>query len=313
MDWLLHLLGSIYSVIEVPIFWILSVFFRKYKTCSRLNRYKRWAIITGCTDGIGKAFCFELASYGFNLILLSRNTEKLTSLQSTLKKDFPTNQFLFQRIDFANFSSKDQKELIALLKSSAVCNEIGVLINNVGASRAYPGKYLTQRESDRDSMLSVNVAAMKKMIDIVLPIMLKNEVSSKDGRKGAIVNISSLLSLVPPAKFCLYQATKAFVDKFTEGLHYEYKKKGIDFQVQFPGFVATNMTKLKPIPLLVCSPENYAARGVNCIGCGLYEVPHPIHKPLYFLIKLFPYSFISLFVRLQFRVINRMLNYDRVL
>ena len=39
-----------------------------------------WAVVTGCTEGIGKAFCFELASLGFNLVLVSRNGSKLEAL-----------------------------------------------------------------------------------------------------------------------------------------------------------------------------------------------------------------------------------------
>ena len=39
-----------------------------------------WAIVTGCTEGIGKAFCFVLADLGFNLVLVSRNEKKLEAL-----------------------------------------------------------------------------------------------------------------------------------------------------------------------------------------------------------------------------------------
>jgi 17beta-estradiol 17-dehydrogenase / very-long-chain 3-oxoacyl-CoA reductase len=51
----------------------------KFGTKVTVERYGKgsWAVVTGCTDGIGKAFALELASRGFNLVLISRNIDKL--------------------------------------------------------------------------------------------------------------------------------------------------------------------------------------------------------------------------------------------
>jgi len=67
------------------LFRALCAFFTFLKiTFSRLtpqwiDKYGKgsWAIVTGCTEGIGKAFCFELADLGFSLVLVSRNPSKL--------------------------------------------------------------------------------------------------------------------------------------------------------------------------------------------------------------------------------------------
>ena len=50
------------------------------------DRYGKgsWTVVTGCTEGIGKAFCFELAKLGFNLVLISRNSSKLEKLSGPL-------------------------------------------------------------------------------------------------------------------------------------------------------------------------------------------------------------------------------------
>ena len=54
----------------------------KFGTKVTVERYGpkgSWAVVTGCTDGIGKAFALELASRGFNLVLISRNIDKLNA------------------------------------------------------------------------------------------------------------------------------------------------------------------------------------------------------------------------------------------
>lgn len=69
-----------------------------YKTCNNvltfvcglgsvdMASYGRWAIITGCTDGIGKAYTDELAKQGINLVLISRSLEKLSQQSANLIK-----------------------------------------------------------------------------------------------------------------------------------------------------------------------------------------------------------------------------------
>jgi len=54
--------------------WLYAAFLRKPKD---LRNYGSWAIVTGATDGIGKALAFELASKGLNLVLVGRNPSKL--------------------------------------------------------------------------------------------------------------------------------------------------------------------------------------------------------------------------------------------
>jgi len=60
--------------------------FAKYCLLPRKNLKSRysggWAVITGASDGIGKAFAFELAKEGFNIVLIGRNAEKLANVSS---------------------------------------------------------------------------------------------------------------------------------------------------------------------------------------------------------------------------------------
>ena len=60
----------------------------KAKKDNFVKKYGRWAVVTGCTQGIGKAYAMELAKRGMNLVLISRNKTKLEDFEKQLKKDY---------------------------------------------------------------------------------------------------------------------------------------------------------------------------------------------------------------------------------
>ena len=53
-----------------------------------VNMYGKWAVITGCTQGIGKSYVEELARRGMNLVLISRNQSKLEYLEKQIKSNY---------------------------------------------------------------------------------------------------------------------------------------------------------------------------------------------------------------------------------
>ena len=81
--------------------------------------------MTGCTDGIGKAYSVELAKLGMNLVLVSRTKSKLDSLKADLEKDFGINSIVLA-IDLTHPTAANWKELEAVLTS----NGVGLVINN---------------------------------------------------------------------------------------------------------------------------------------------------------------------------------------
>lgn len=62
--------------------WVHAAFFRLEKN---LTDYGSWALVTGATDGIGKAIAFELANKGLNLLLLGRNQDKLQDVSNSIR------------------------------------------------------------------------------------------------------------------------------------------------------------------------------------------------------------------------------------
>src|SRR4030081_2652349 len=88
----------------------------------------KYSLVTGGTSGIGKAFCFALAEKGYNLIIVSNNTERLKAIQAELEKKFESIKIIIKECDLRNV--KNVYELCEFCINSHL--EINILINNAG-------------------------------------------------------------------------------------------------------------------------------------------------------------------------------------
>jgi 17beta-estradiol 17-dehydrogenase / very-long-chain 3-oxoacyl-CoA reductase len=178
-----------------------------------------WALVTGSTDGIGKAYACALAEQGLNIVLVSRSPVKLEHVASEIETKYKVKT---KTVDI-DYSSSDEK-YIPRLEEDLKDLEIGVLVNNVGMSYQFPDEFLALGNKRMKDMIAINITALNAMTRLVLPGMEKRG-------KGAIINIGSIASAVPFPMLAVYAATKAYVDKFTYALNQEYGRKGIVIQV----------------------------------------------------------------------------------
>lgn len=108
---------------------------RKYKIIVLNFKQKiHFSVVTGATDGIGKAYAFELARRGFNVLLVSRTQSKLDETKKEILEKYSSIEVRTAAFDFTNAAPSAYKDLLATLNQV----EIGVLINNVGMSYEYP-------------------------------------------------------------------------------------------------------------------------------------------------------------------------------
>jgi len=219
-----------------------------------IRKYGKWAIVTGCTDGIGKAIVEEFAIKGINIVLISRTQAKLDEQAKYLEATFKI-QTKTVAVDFSQQSST----IFEPIKTAIQNLEIGILVNNVGGSYDHADYYLELSPEKINSLIRLNIYSVTEMTYLVLPQMVAR-------KKGAIINVGSVSSLVNEPLYAVYTATKAFINNFSVALHYEYRGQGVHIQCQLPAFVATKLSKLRNTSFFICSPRSYAKAFISKIG-----------------------------------------------
>ncbi|XP_062033508.1 inactive hydroxysteroid dehydrogenase-like protein 1 isoform X1 [Lepus europaeus] len=239
-----------------------------------IKQYGSWAVVSGATDGIGKAYAEELASRGLNIVLISRSDEKLRAVA----RDIADTYRVETDVIVADFSSG--REIYVPIREALKDKDIGILVNNVGVSYPCP-QYFTQVSEDKLwDIINVNIAAASLMVRIVLPGMVER-------KKGAIVTISSGSCCKPTPQLAAYSASKAYLDHLSRALQYEYTSKGIFVQSLIPFCVATSRTApssfLHKCPWLVPSPKVYAHHAVSTLGISTRTTGYWSHSIQVFL------------------------------
>ncbi|KAL5007471.1 hypothetical protein ScPMuIL_016277 [Solemya velum] len=213
------------SYIAVKLSWSIItglktfVFARALGLSMNLKKNGSWAVITGCTDGIGKALAQQIAAEGLNCVLISRTKSKLEDLA----KELETVNKVKTMIIVADFS--DGFEIYPDIQQKLEGLDIGVLVNNVGLSYPYPEYFLELPNRDQflKDLINVNVVSTTMMISVVLPGMAER-------KRGVVINVSSHAGMIPTPLISSYSATKAYVEFLTLCLESEYGSRGITFQ-----------------------------------------------------------------------------------
>jgi uncharacterized protein len=221
---------------------------------------KELILITGASSGIGYQLATQLAEKKFDLILASRNLNKLEKLKETLQSKYGVSVHVFA----ADLSFTDNAlDLYHVIKEKGL--EVTMLINNAGVG-AY-GNFTETSLDDELNMIQLNISSLVTLTKLFAKDMVKR-------KSGKIMNIASLLSFLPFPYYSVYSATKAFVLAFSETVGAELQGTGVTVTTLCPGPVNTgfntdamwntNAYKAnKPV-----SPEVVAKEGVNVLLHG---------------------------------------------
>ncbi|XP_041856537.1 testosterone 17-beta-dehydrogenase 3 isoform X2 [Melanotaenia boesemani] len=236
-----------------------------------------WAVVTGGSEGIGRAYAFALAERGMNVIIMSRTKATLDQVameigETTGKKvkvivtDF-TDENVFSEIE------EQLKDL-----------NIGVLVNNVGMLPSFiPCEFLESEELDKTitKTINCNVKTTVKMCKMILPGM-------ENRRKGMILNVSSGIASIPFPLYTLYAASKVFVERFSQGLQAEYDDTGILIQAVAPFGVSTRMAGYQKTNAVTLSPEDFVKNSLQYLRAGGKTYGSVCHIVLGWLLQSIP-------------------------
>lgn len=182
-------------------------------------------MITGGSSGIGLVMAVRFLRMGNQVIITSRNQNKLDQVKS-----------LYPELDvFACDLTNQQamEQLVAFVQEKYP--GLNVLINNAGVQYNYQFRDETNLSNKIENEVATNLIAPMKLTALLLPVLLK--------KKGAIINVSSALLLSPKKSASVYCATKSGIHTFTKALRYQLENTGIQVFEIIPPLVETPMTE----------------------------------------------------------------------
>jgi short-subunit dehydrogenase len=186
------------------------------------------ALVTGASSGIGESYADALAARGYDLILVARRGDRLKAVADRLSATGAAVETVIA--DLATDAGT--------IKVRDVCRAraLALLVNNAGV--AHYARFVAVDPDRADEVVRVNALAAVALARAAVGGMVER-------KRGAIVNVSSLLAFSGPVKNpqmparAVYAATKAFLVAFTQVLAMELEGTGVKVQVVCPGVVAS--------------------------------------------------------------------------
>ena len=185
----------------------------------------KWALVTGASSGIGKAFAQALARQGADLVLVARRVEPMQRLALELEASHGV-QVRVIGLDLSTSGAAVQ--LQGQLARDGV--HIDVLVNNAGMGVI--GDFLEQAPTSLLTMLNLNVISLTELTQLFAASM-------KTRGGGHILLVASVAAFQPCPLFASYAASKAYVLSFGEALHTELAPHGVVVSVLSPGVTDT--------------------------------------------------------------------------
>jgi short-subunit dehydrogenase len=189
-----------------------------------VGRPKPVTLITGASSGIGTALAQIFAQNGHEVVLAARRVPQLTAIAEDIRAAGHRTPHILP----VDLSRADSSDVIAR-ELSARNLEPSFLVNNAGYGLLGPAHVLDR--ADQLAMIDLNC---RSLTDLSLRF-----IDSLARHRGGILNVASISGFIPGPGMSVYNASKAYVISFSEGLRRELRPKGIRVTVLCPGPVPT--------------------------------------------------------------------------
>lgn len=198
------------------------------------NTTKGTALVTGASAGLGSIFAARLAARGYNLTLVARRADRLTTLATQLQQQYGiTVKTLAADLGTTEGQARIEAEI----------NEDGaltLLVNNAGVSTL---SHVTDISAENHAaMINVNVVALSRLSIAALRAF-------KARNHGTLINIGSVLGFHTLPVSAIYSGTKGYVVNFTRGLQTEVDGTNVSVQLVLPSATATDIWELSGVPM----------------------------------------------------------------
>jgi hypothetical protein len=216
---------------------------------------QKYALVTGAGQGLGKAFAYELAKRGINLILVSLPGENLKALSGEIARTFSIDAVWYET------DLSVGKNVLELAKWVNRDYEVTMLINNAGTGGSR--KFQEASPEYINKIIQVNVTATSLLTHQLMPNLLRQS-------QSYILNVSSMAAFSPIGYKTVYPASKTFIHSFSRGLNAELRGTSVFVSVVNPGAMKTNpeitervekQGKLGKLTLL--EPRKVAEKSIN--------------------------------------------------
>lgn len=224
------------------------------------------ALITGASSGLGAEFARQLAPFASALVLVARRGDRLDGLKGELTGLFPNLRVAVYVADLGDEGVR--VNLVNWLREENLQPDF--LVNNAGLGDH--GAFASSEWNRVRAMLDVNISALTHLTHLLIP-------QFPDGRRAAILNVSSVASFFPLPNMAVYSATKAFVTSFSEALRMELRESGVSVTALCPGPVPTeffdvatragdekNAPHFKTMPAFVVSQADAVRAGLDAVA-----------------------------------------------
>ncbi len=255
---------------------------------------RRLCLITGASAGIGAAFARIYASQGYDVALTARRGDRLEALAEEIRLRSGVETFTIVA-DLAEAGAPDE----ILAKLAAHGRTVDALVNNAGYGLA--GAYAATGWTEQEIFMRVMVGSILELTHRVLPGMVEQKF-------GRILNVASVAGLIPGSpNATLYAPAKAFLVRFSQGLHIENRAHGVHVTALCPGFtysefhdvngsrdrIAANTPEWLWLDAEEVAAAGYEAAEANRPLC----VPGPQYMALTALAKILPDEWVMALMR----------------